>query len=245
MPRTLLLNDTDHRPFPLPTGRWSYYQEWNDALFLHWKVPHAVLRQLVPERLEIDTHEGEAWISLVAFTMERIHPRGLPAVKCISDFPEVNVRTYVRHQGDGGVYFLSIEAGKRLSAALARWLSRMPYEKAQVERKGGLYQVRNDRTGFYLKAEYEIQAPLAHKTPLDLWLTERYCVFLELDGRICRYDVHHPEWPVHEAALRHLDLHYAFGDISLTPHPDRVHYSPGVQVLSWSRIGSSQDMIDG
>ncbi len=33
-----ILNITHHRPWNLPLKRWKYYQEWNDALFLHWKV---------------------------------------------------------------------------------------------------------------------------------------------------------------------------------------------------------------
>jgi hypothetical protein len=36
---TALLTATAHRPYLLPAGPWRYYQEWNEALFLHWRVP--------------------------------------------------------------------------------------------------------------------------------------------------------------------------------------------------------------
>ena len=35
--------DAEHIPFDLPEGKWSYYQEWNKVLFLHWKVPFNIL----------------------------------------------------------------------------------------------------------------------------------------------------------------------------------------------------------
>ena len=141
-----ILAVTRHRPFNLPAGKWQYYQEWNNALFLHWKVPAATLRHLVPERLEIDTFHGESYVSLVAFTMENIRPRYLPAVKFISCFDEINLRTYVRHNGKAGVYFLNIEAGKYLSAVIARGLSGLPYEKAQISRQTNHYYSTNKKS---------------------------------------------------------------------------------------------------
>ena len=30
-----LLKNSNHRPWPLPEVGWKYYQEWNNALFLH------------------------------------------------------------------------------------------------------------------------------------------------------------------------------------------------------------------
>ena len=33
---------TSQRPRPLPTGRWTMSQRWNDLLFAHWRVPAAV-----------------------------------------------------------------------------------------------------------------------------------------------------------------------------------------------------------
>ncbi|HUP13193.1 MAG TPA: DUF2071 domain-containing protein, partial [Niastella sp.] len=64
----------------MPKGRWRYYQEWNHTLFLHWSLPVNVLRSAVPKNLDIDLFDGQAWVSVVAFTMQKIRPRNLPAV---------------------------------------------------------------------------------------------------------------------------------------------------------------------
>ena len=42
--------------------------------------------------------------------MEQIHPRLLPSIDSVSNFYELNIRTYVKSSGKPGVYFLSIEA---------------------------------------------------------------------------------------------------------------------------------------
>jgi len=74
-----ILRDYNHRPWPIPTSPWRYYQEWLDLLFLHFQVDYDLLRPLVPVELQIDQHEGSCYVSLVAFKMKNIRPRNLPA----------------------------------------------------------------------------------------------------------------------------------------------------------------------
>ena len=91
-----ILDRNNHRPWKIPTERWRYYQEWNRTIFLHWEVELNELKKHIPSELEIDLFEGKPWISIVAFTMEKIRPRNLPSFPPISDFDEINVRTYVK-----------------------------------------------------------------------------------------------------------------------------------------------------
>lgn len=46
-----LKSHTAHRPWALPKSPWSYYQEWNDVVFLHYIVNEDLLRTLVPNQL--------------------------------------------------------------------------------------------------------------------------------------------------------------------------------------------------
>lgn len=134
-----ILKSTAHRPYEYPERPWWYYQEWNRALLLHYEVPYALLKKLIPKGLDIDTFNGKAYISIIPFTMERLRPRLLPSLSWISNFQEINVRTYVEVGNKKGVYFLNIEAGKYLSAILTRKLSKLPYEKANIKREGTTY----------------------------------------------------------------------------------------------------------
>jgi len=52
MTNQAILNTIDHRPWKLPSSQWSYYQEWNNAVFLHWQVDLNVLKEFVPENLD-------------------------------------------------------------------------------------------------------------------------------------------------------------------------------------------------
>src|SRR5690606_33910061 len=129
----------NHRPWNLPSGNWKYYQEWNDGIFLHWQVDYNELKKLVPDDLEIDLFDGKPWVSLVAFTMEKIRPKNLPAFPPISDFHEINIRTYVKLNNKTGVYFLSIEGGKKLSCIMAKGISELPYRFSNIKRTKNTY----------------------------------------------------------------------------------------------------------
>ncbi|WP_083634256.1 YqjF family protein [Saccharicrinis aurantiacus] len=115
-----ILNTTERRPWKMPTEKWKFYQEWNNVIFLHWQVELSELKKFVPKELEIDLYGGKPWVSVVAFTMEKIRPKNLPSFALISDFDEVNIRTYVKANNKTGVYFLSIEGGKKLSCKVAK-----------------------------------------------------------------------------------------------------------------------------
>jgi uncharacterized protein YqjF (DUF2071 family) len=236
----MLTNTIKHRPWPLPAGNWTYYQEWNNALFLHWKIPVDLLRPFVPSRLEPDETEGSAWVSLVAFTMEKIRPRLLPAVPAISNFHELNLRTYVSHNGKKGVYFLSIEAQKTISAFVARSFSGLPYRKADMNRMftaaGHQYNSYNKESDFRLNTTFTTGEALTDRQNLDTWLTERYCLYTETKKELFRFDIHHETWPLLEVSLTKLEVQYRIGsfDLSVRP-PDLVHYSTGVRVLAWNK----------
>src|SRR5262249_39343546 len=94
------------------------------------------LRRLVPPHLELDTFDGQAYVSVVFLLVDALHLRGLPAIAGLDRFAQVNVRTYVRHAGPHGdrtgVYFLSIDGQSRIAAWAARLLFGMPFEHAHL-----------------------------------------------------------------------------------------------------------------
>lgn len=230
-----ILSKTSHRPFEMPKGDWIYYQEWNNAVFLHWEIPFQTLRQLVPKPLELDNFEGKYYVSVVVFTMEKIRPKYLPSVSFLSDFEEINVRTYVQKDGKKGVYFLSIEAEKWLSAFVAKSLSGLPYEKSEIQRTENQCISTNKAKSFHLNINFEIGETLQQKTDLDLWLTERYCLFLDLGKNLYRYDIHHEEWEIKSLKINHLEIDYRLENCILNHAPTLTHYSNGIKVVSWKR----------
>lgn len=231
-----IISDISHRPYPLPEGQWKYYQEWNQVLFFHWAVPFEVLRKCVPERLQVDEFDGNCYVSLVAFKMQKLRPGFLPALSLVSDFEEINLRTYIDNDNKKGVYFLSIEAGKALSTFLARAISGLPYIKSVIERTDKMIGSTNSRTGLHFATAFSVKQELEHKKELDKWLTERYCLYLDKGDRFYRYDIHHKEWGLRSVEVSRLELNYKAGDFELSGRqPDLTHYSDGIKVVAWGR----------
>lgn len=230
-----ILNITKHRPWTIPTEKWKYYQEWNNAVFLHWQVELQELQTLVPTDIEIDLFDGKPWVSLVAFSMEKISPKNLPSFSPISNFDEINIRTYVKKANKTGVYFLSIEGGALISCTIAKTLSELPYRYSKIKRQGNLYSSENEQFKDKIKIKYEVGQELKEKTELDKWLTERYALFQDTETSINEFEIHHIEWPTYNVDIKEIEIEYPRFSKLLNNLPDKKHYSTGVQVIAWDK----------
>ncbi|QDU67896.1 hypothetical protein Pla86_29840 [Planctomycetes bacterium Pla86] len=105
---------------------------WHDLAFLHWPLPAAAIAERLPEGLEVDTYGGEAWIGVVPFRMTGVTPRFVPPLPGVSAFPEINLRTYVRHGDKAGVWFFSLDVTDWLPVQVARRLFHLPYFHAAM-----------------------------------------------------------------------------------------------------------------
>lgn len=217
---------------------------WRDLLFAHWVVDAAALRPLIPPRLEIDTFDGRAYVGVVPFRMEDTAPRGLPALPYLSAFAEVNVRTYVRHEGLAGVWFFSLDAGRRLAVEGARVGFHLPYFHARmsIERDGdevAYHSERIDRRGrpARLDVRYGPTGPLTPAVPgsLDEWLTDRLRLFAaDGDGRLSMTSIAHRPWPLRpaEAEFRVETLSVAQG-LALSGPPVHLAFADRLDVRAW------------
>ena len=185
------------------------YQCWHDLLFAHWALPPEAIRPLVPRELELDTFGGEAWIGVIPFWMSRVHFRGMPPFPTAATFPELNVRTYVRAARDRqkpGVYFFSLDAASLLAVLGARAGVGLPYfwaeMTAQVSGNDVEYcsERRQKPRPAELIARYGPTGPVSpHKTDLEIFVTERYCLYVVRRGRTYRVQIHHLPWPLQPA----------------------------------------------
>ncbi len=105
---------------PFLTARWS-----NLAL-LTYAVPAQVLEPALPPGCRLDEREGRAFVSLVAFDFLDTRVLGIPWPG-FRDFPEINLRFYVRRGKDRGVCFIREFVPRRFMAWVARTLYNEPY----------------------------------------------------------------------------------------------------------------------
>lgn len=245
-----LLELTAHRPWPLPDRRWIQRQRWLDFLFCHWPIPAEAVRACVPGPLELDLWGGSAWLGVIPFHMAGVTLRGLPDLPGFSTFPELNVRTYVRHGDRVGVYFLSLDAHNPLAVTLARWWYGLAYVRAEMDwrREGDTIVYRSRRVDPRAPpAEYAARyRPFgepwaAVPGTFEHWLTERYALFVvDRRDRVWQGEVHHAPWPLQhvELEIERNTLAEAHG-LVLPDLPPVALYSPGVDVVAWPprRVG--------
>jgi uncharacterized protein YqjF (DUF2071 family) len=229
-----LLKINSHRPFPLPERSWKYYQEWDDTVFLHYKVPKEIVLNLLPRGLLLDTYLDEAWVSVVAFTVRNMRLKLLPPLPYLSDFHEINLRTYVVKGGVPGIYFITIEASKWGSVFMANNFAGLKYKKARIKKKYGEYSLSKSKEENCLNIKYCILSDLKEKSELDKWLTERYCAYEVINSKLYRFNIHHKPWPLKKMKLKKLAVEYPKALLK-NLQPNLVHFATHQAVLLWGR----------
>ena len=225
-------------------GPWLLRMRWLDLLFAHWPVDRDALAAQVPAGLELDTFDGRAWLGVVPFTMADVAPRGLPAVPRFSRFPEINVRTYVRHRGRPGILFLSLDAASRPTVEGARRVFHLPYFHATMSSRSidgwiDYRSERRDRRGpdARFAARFRPTGPPRQAEPgsLEAWLTDRTRLFaIDGRGRVRPTRIAHPPWPLRpaEADIRGNTMAAAHG-LVLPDGAPHLLYAARLDVRAW------------
>ncbi|HLS08366.1 DUF2071 domain-containing protein [Lentibacillus sp.] len=235
-----ILNSTMHRDYPLPRGSWVMMQHWEHLLFIHYRLPRYVFESYIPPGLELDTYDGDAWLSIIPFRVSKIRLRGLPQIPFLNSFLEVNVRTYVKRNGIKGVYFFSLDANQLLTVVGAR-AATLPYFHANMTMKkwGDSIYVDSERFGkkdVRLKMQYQPTGEQFHpeKGSLEHWLIERYFLWTYRGRSLFKGGIHHKRWAIRKAEVN-------MGKQLLTPFlPDNMageysfaHYAASQIAFLW------------
>ena len=221
-------------------------QTWTDLAFIHWEVDYQQVRQAVPEHLTIDAFDGKAWFGVVPFDMKGVTPRHVPPLSPLSDFPEINVRTYVRHGDKAGVWFFSLDVPNPLAVLVARVCFHLPYFLGQVS-----VTHRGDTVGYWARyGDRRFEAryrPLPGRRPRQptafaQWATERYCLYAtDRSGQLFRGDIHHRPWPLEPAEVE-IDTNTYLDAWQLgSPHPE-VYFSRSIDVVVWPLVRVGPEM---
>lgn len=208
------------RMFSLPFEP-LFLADWLRTLMIHYQVDPAALQQVVP--FELDLRDGRAFVSVVAFTLRAMRLRfGGRAtawlLKPISTHDFLNVRTYVRSNGETGIYFLAEWLSNRLSVMLGPRAFGLPYRFGRIEynhdfkaapsiraadafsgrvvdaktRDAFIYDGRLAAPGFFRECE---------RGTLTEWLMERHTAFTNVGRKGRFFRVWHHPWPQVAAAV--------------------------------------------
>ena len=239
-----ILDEVAHRPWAMPDKPWVMTQTWHDLLFAHWPVDARTVRDKVPAAFDLDLFDGICWLGIVPFRMTNVAPRGVPSIPWISEFPELNVRTYVRVGDRPGVYFFSLDAASTVAVQAARTLLNLPYYAASmkvVDRAGTIeYDSRrhDSSPGASLSATYRPigDQRLPERGGLDYFLTERYCLYNQnRSNQPYRLEIHHPPWPLQAADAEFGENTMAdAAGVRLPDTKPLLHFSRRQDMVAWA-----------
>lgn len=236
------LDETAHRPWPLPDRSWVMGQTWEDLLFAHCRAPADTLRALLPTGLELDLYEDEAWIGITPFAVTGLRARGLPPVPVVSSFLELNTRTYVTAGDKPGIWFFSLDAASELAVEGARRGYKLPYFRSDMraDRQGEWlwYESRRrDARGAPAAFQGRYRASGDHIDPnprsLAHFLTERYCLYTVDDGRLKRAEIHHRPWSLQPAEAVIEENTMPPEGVELIDEDPLLHFSARQDVVIW------------
>ena len=233
-------------PVSYPPLRVSIFltARWSNLVLVTYAVPEVFLRVVIHPALELDRWEGQAHVSLVAFDFldTRVLFCRVPGHVA---FPEINLRTYVRHGEQRGVTFIREFVPSRLTAAMARTAYHEPYEAAPMDSATAIGGNRVCVTHRWhwggrehsltavgsTAAETPAADSAAHHFKEHEWGYGR-----SRRGRLIRYHVRHPDWAVrtvHDVVLD-VDFGALYGEkwAWLTDaKPASVIFAVGSQVI--------------
>jgi uncharacterized protein len=197
--------------WPFLTARWT------NVLLVTFVVPPELLLPRLPKGLGLDLREGRAFASLVCFDFVDTRILGVPWPG-FRNFPEVNLRFYVRRGEERGVVFVREFVPQPLVAWMARALYTEPYvatamtstvtdapESICVEHRLSFAGKTHTMRAIGSKPAY-----VPASTSLEAFFKEHHWGYgRSRRGRTLRYHVWHPVWPVYPIRETHIDLDWA------------------------------------
>jgi uncharacterized protein YqjF (DUF2071 family) len=178
---------------------------WSNLAIVSYAVPRALLEPLIPPECELDELNGRTFVSLVAFEFldTRVWGIGWPGAR---NFSEINLRLYVRHQGERGVCFVREFVPCPVVARMAKFLYNEPYLTAAMTHHaadgGQSITVRHDmtfagqRNSLYITGRKPALRPVEAST--EHFFKEHNLGFgTSRRGRLISYRAEHPIWDVY------------------------------------------------
>ena len=244
------LGSESSRPFL--TARWS------NLGLVTYAVDQALLAADLPPGCELDLRNGDAFVSFVVFDFLDTRVKGVRWPGHVN-FPEINLRFYVRQDGQRGVCFVRELVPKRLIAWIARILYNEPYVatamRSEVTQDESHIET-NHRFRFAGKRhEARLRGLRETIVPPDdsnehFFKEHSWGFGRSRSGTLRRYRVDHPVWAIHPEATAELDVDFAavYGEkwgFLRDRTPDSVVFAVGSKVAVYPHADSLKALPRG
>jgi uncharacterized protein YqjF (DUF2071 family) len=204
-----------------------------DVCFCHWPVSETAVGTAVPDWLTVETSDGDAWVSAVAATVDRVETFG---IEVAGPSELLTVRTYVRGPtGERGVYVLALFGDDRRTTTAVSELFRItvgdavPRTLPTADRRRVLDA--GERRLFECRYTAEGNPVAVPPDSLASFLVDRQRYFTT--GRFGTRlvgSVGHDPWRLDRVDTTVTGSVFPLVDISAGESDPLVHHSPGLRV---------------
>lgn len=197
---------------PFLTARWT------NLLLVTYPIGEESLRLRLPEGIELDTIDGTPFVSLVAFDFLDTRVKGVKFPGFV-DFPEINLRFYVREIATGrrGVCFIRELVPSRTIANIARRFYNEPYEHAKMQSavhdNGEFIFVQHDWEWNRRPHRLRVTSNATPRLPPDdstahFFKEHQWGFGRSKKGETLIYEVRHPTWEIYPVRSHNIDVDF-------------------------------------
>lgn len=232
--------------------------QWRNLIMANYVIDPALLKTYLPYNTELDSFNGNHYVSLVGFMFENVKVRGI-AFPFHTNFEEVNLRFYVRYKENNvwkrGVVFMKEIVPRRMISFIANTLYGENYrthkmKHAYTETQNALhinYEWKVGKTWNHINCIAEKNPGKITEGSAEEFITEHYWGYTFINKqRTGVYEVMHPKWRIHKVNSYDIvcdtkQLYGAAFEATLNQQPQSVFLAEGsaVQVMKGNKIIST------
>jgi len=177
---------------------------WENLIIISYKVRPELLEAYIPEGFELDTINGSAFVSIVAFDFLDTKVKGLK-IPFHVNFPEINLRFYVKNKEKRGVVFIREFAPRFFIAYFANLFYNENYRAISMnnhlEQNGKIFlnhtiNFKGKKYQINLEAENKPYMPASDSTE-HFFKEHEWGFGIAKTGETIIYKVEHPLWEVY------------------------------------------------
>ena len=232
--------------------------QWRNLIMANYVIDPALLQTYLPYNTELDSFNGNHYVSLVGFMFENVKVRGI-AFPFHTNFEEVNLRFYVRYKENNnwkrGVVFMKEIVPRRMISFIANTLygenyrtHRMKHSYTETQHELHVnYEWKVGKTWNHINCIAEKNSEKIIEGSAEEFITEHYWGYTFINKqRTGVYEVVHPKWRIHKVNSYDIvcdtrQLYGATFEATLNQRPQSVFLAEGsaVQVMKGNKIIST------
>jgi uncharacterized protein YqjF (DUF2071 family) len=191
--------------------------KWQNLVMVNYGVKHEILEGRLPHGTELDLHDGNCFVSLVAFMFRDTRVLRCPVPFHI-DFEEINLRFYVKRETNGelrrGVVFIKELVPRSAIAFVARTPYGEPYEAVPMHHDQShnryAYSFRKGQREHSIEVETAKNLGVPDEISHGSFIIEHYWGYTRRsENRTDEYRVEHPKWELYAVNEHGINVDFA------------------------------------